>query len=142
MPDARPLPPDEDLYRSFRPKADHQGPGIPPEAIDLPATSCNRSSLANPESVLVSGRPDDTGIASVAASRLPAPTRSPDPKTETWYEFFGEYDPMPDNDAHSEIRLRRVGEPYDATHKPNSKPFKYQLRQALGERFAVLRRSA
>jgi hypothetical protein len=69
------IPPDEALYRSIS-AADVIGNDVLSSAVDLPRCSFNRGKFSTPEDVLVSRRPDDTGIVSPVASSL---TRSPGP---------------------------------------------------------------
>ena len=129
------VPPDERLYRSFAPLRARDGERLLPEAVDLPSTSCNRARYAAPESVLVPERPHDTGIAWVCGRELPPASRSPGGVAYGWRT---EDVPLEENEAHAEVQLLRAGE-YVAGHRPASKVYQIELREALALRFRVLR---
>jgi hypothetical protein len=112
------------------------GDRLLPESISLPSVSCNRSAYAAPESVLVAERPGDTCIAQIAVRDLPGSERSPGGVV---YDWIAADDPLPENPAHAEVRLRR-DEVYDSGHVPSSKAFRLLLKQRLAERFRVIPR--
>lgn len=129
------VPPDERLYRSFAPaRRARDAEHLLPEAVDLPSTSCNRARYAQPESVLVSARPLDTGIAWVCGGDLPPTSRSPG---GVLYGWRVDDVPLDDNDAHAEVRLLRDGA-YVPGHRPASKLYQLRLREELALRFRVI----
>lgn len=130
------LPPSELLYRSISPKEWIDGDAVLDAAIDLPATSFNRSSYSRPEDVLIAERPDDTGIAELRVGDLPPPMMAPG--GEMW-EYLAADDPTDKNPAHAEVRVKTVGQPYQMK-KPGSKAFKRLLREALAGRMRVIQR--
>lgn len=128
------IPDDEDLLRTSSPASLRVGGILLPEAIDLPATSCDRSSLRSAEEAFNPGRPDETCVAAIPPKDLPGELVSPGGVVYAW---LAADDPIAENDAHAEIRLLRGGR-YDAGHKPASKAFRDKLRDALSSRFRVV----
>ncbi len=129
------LPGTERLFRSIAPSAEYiDGDRVLGAAVQLPSTSCNREKYGDPESVLVPERPADTGVIGIRAGDVPLPSASPNGVP---YDWIAADDPLPHNEAHAEVRLRRGGV-YDKGHRPNSKPFREQLRSELASRFRVV----
>lgn len=129
------VPPAERLYRSFAPTAyTSDGDHLLAEALDLPSTSCNRDAYAPPESVLIPGRPRDTGIAWISGEQLPTPEPSPGGVSYGWRV---DDVPRPENEAHAEVRLCRAGV-YEPGHTTGSKVYTLRLREQLANRFRVL----
>lgn len=131
-----PIPPSEELYRSISPLDATDGEAVLESAVDLPATSVNRSKYSRPEDVLTAMRPNDTGVAMVRVRDLPAPMTSP--SGQTW-EFVADDDPTTINNAHAEIRVKRRGQSYEGM-KPSSKVFKGELRKELASRMRIIMR--
>jgi hypothetical protein len=124
------IPLDEELYR--RARAEHvDGDHLMPDAIELPASSVNRSKYSQPKDVTTADRPV---AAKTTPQQFPPPATSPG---NVQYEFRAE-DVPEEGDAHAEIRLRRVGMDYDPRHKPNSSAFKGELRARLAAVFRVV----
>jgi hypothetical protein len=128
------IPEDEPLYRSVA--KDHVDEhGVLAAAVEMPACSFNRGKHSKPEDVIVPSRPAENGILEITSQELPPPV--PRASGEP-YEFFAEDDPIEENDAHCEVRIRRNGTPYSSKHKPN-KDIVMKARAELAKKMRVLR---
>ena len=128
------IPDDEALYRSVA-KDDVDEHGALATAVEMPACSFNRSKYSVPEDVIVPSRPKENGILEVTPRELPPPV--PRASGEP-YEFFAADDPIDENEAHCEVRMRRTGSEYKANHKPN-KDIVMKARAELARRMRVHR---
>lgn len=130
------IPPDERLFRRLR---DHHRVGqiVLPEAVDLDGSSCDRERYRNAQDLIGSSWPH---VAWVTAERLPREERPPG-QDLTW-EFFAVDEPLVDNGAHCEIRVRRTTRRHldsnDSSVKKRSHEVRAALRAALASRFAIL----
>jgi hypothetical protein len=128
------IPSDEALYRSVA-KDEVDEHGALAAAVEMPACSFNRSKYSEPEEVIVASRPTQNGILEITPAELPPPV----PRTSGEpYEFFAADDPIAANQAHCEVRIRRTGIEYKASHKPN-KEIVMKARAELAKRMRVHR---
>lgn len=128
-----PIPDDETLYRSVAKDDVDEHLGVLPTAVEMPACSFNRSKYSTAADVFSPSRPAENGILELTPRELPPPI----PRAEaTPYEFFAEDDPIESNEAHCEVRIRRVGHPYNPKHKP-SPDIRLKAREALARRMRI-----
>ena len=108
-----------------------------PAVVDLPDWSANRERFSEPDDVLL-GYPDHTHIGQFRVGDIPPkidpdpPSHPKQPAADPW-EFWAEHDPLPDNDAHSEVRMRKEGEQYFRGKKIGSRPYKKKVRTELSK---------
>ena len=92
------------------------GDRILASAVEMPACSFDRSKYSTrPESVIDRAKPEFNGIAKLMVGDMPAPVSVfgvPDKGPPASYEFYPEDLPEPDNEAHSEVRIRISGKPF------------------------------
>lgn len=139
-----PFPPfeaDEQLYRHLYEKWIDAGGRVRDAAIDLQATSVDRSLIAGePSDSLARADADYVAAATIAfadiPSRFEAPPENPKAKPPTPYDSVVVHKPENGNDAHSEIQFWRVGD--SEASKPQSKPIKAQIREQLAARLRVV----
>lgn len=128
-----PIPPAELLFRAIRPE-DVDGSRVLGTAIDLPASSVVREKYGQANSPLIPTRPHLTGVAEIVHSALPAPQTT----NNVAWEFLAVDNPLPDDDAHAEIRLCRVADrPSVGGNKPGSKAAREELKALLADTMRV-----
>jgi hypothetical protein len=124
---------DELLYIRIK-ETDVFGSGVLPAVVQIPDWSANRARFSEPEDVLI-GYPGFTRVGEFRVGDIP-PCVEPDPpepgqKRAVAWQFWAEHDPIPENDAHSEVRMRKDGESYVRNKEPGSKTYKKKIRNEL-----------
>jgi hypothetical protein len=128
--------PDECLF--IRVKNEHVwGDGVVPAVVEIPDWSTNRERFSAPEDVLT-GYPDYTRVGEFQVRDIPEridadPPANPDDNPPSPWCFWAEHDPLPDNYAHSEVRMRKDGESYVRNKKPNSSTYRKKVRNVLAK---------
>lgn len=129
-----PFADEERLFRRLR--ADWVEDGrVQPDAIELPKTSTDRELFASdPRATLERGTRFETGVAAIRFGDVPDEFRYE--ASPVVYECVVVHCPEGGNAAHSEIRIRPVGEV--EPRKPNSAAFKARIRDELASRMRVV----
>jgi hypothetical protein len=129
------IPGDERLFRGLKAE-EVDGDRMLDDAIDLRGTSCDRESLRS----LPEMRARWKFVGAVRPRELPGNLRTEG--SDVVWEFFAVDDPIEGNDAHCEVRIRRISqrgssENDDAVRK-RSPAAKAVLRFALASRFQLV----
>jgi hypothetical protein len=131
------IPAEESLFRGLCAE-EIDGDAILDDAVDLRGTSCDRERYRVAVELLSEKRPH---VAWVAAGDLPLEVKPPGQDAVPW-DFFAADDPIEGNDAHCEIRVRRVThrhlEVNDDTVRKRSAAAKSVLKHALASRFRLV----
>lgn len=114
-PRAAVIPASEQLYRTV--EADWvDGNRVLALAIDGEGSSCARSAYASPEETLKTAqarRRVENGLVCISPSQLPVAFVA---SNTISYDVFAYDDPLPGNEAHCEIRWRRVSDRPSTDH--------------------------
>jgi hypothetical protein len=126
------------MYRKLRPEH-RNGTSVLPEAVDLQGTSCDRAKFRAPASLVSEQWP---AVAFTTPELLPKGVQPPSapPNSHPW-EFFEVDWPEPENEAHSEIRVRRSGrvsEDNDDAARKRPHTVREELKLALARTMRVL----
>jgi hypothetical protein len=121
----------------IRIKEDHvNGDQLALAAVSLPDWSTNRSSLSQPAAVIDHVKyPGFARVGELVVGEIPK-SIPPDPPAEglatpdTW-DCYPQHDPVEDNPAHSEVRIKKQGGEYDPERKPGSTAYKKKIRTCL-----------
>lgn len=132
------IPPTERLYRSV--EADWvDGDRVLHLAVDSEGSSCDRAAHASPEQTLraaVARRPAENGIAYTTPERLPDDFLA---SNGVRYNVFAYDLPLAENEAHCEIRWRRVSDRPCTDHfKKLGGAAKGELKAAIAEQMTIL----
>jgi len=134
QPDAS-IPATEKLYRRFR---EHHvdADRVLPDGFDSQGSSCDRQAYQpTPESMRDATYPH---VAEILVGKIPAGIVA---APNTW-EFFAKDEPIVDNEAHCEVRVRRVSrrprEENDPKFADCPKLLKLELKSRLAAEFAVI----
>lgn len=123
-----PVPPDEELYRRLR-REDVDGAGsVQLSAIDLEGTSVDRAAFRTAEQARDAATRGETGIAVVTGAALPGPVLL---ATGIEWEWFAVDWPEHDNEAHAELRARRITNRPGIDAKKPGTAVKAELKAAL-----------
>ena len=127
------IPKDEALFRGVKPEWVTPEGDVTIYAVDLPASSFNRAKYSDAKAVLKPERPEHTSIVCARCVDLPPPVPRADAAP---HECFGADDPCPkedpENEAHAEVRVRRLGSAYAPNYKVPSSS-KLKVKEALAK---------
>jgi hypothetical protein len=129
-----PIPPAEELYRGAT--EEHlAGESVEPDAIDGEGSSCNRQRYASPESVLGPVRTRTIYTTPDALRQLPSPLTL---SNGVAYEVFAVDLPIEGNNAHCEVRWRRVDNAQSTEHaKIKSTTMRLEMKAWVARAFRV-----
>ena len=127
------IPDDEAVYRSISVEDVVDG-DVQAHAVDMPRCSFNRSRFSRPRDVLVSTRPHDNGVVQITPGELPPPIPRDGGRP---YMFYAADDPIPENNAHCEVRIKPVETEFNTNHKVN-KAIRAKARSELARRLHIV----
>lgn len=110
----------------------------PSQAVDLPCCSVDRSVFTDAAGALARGGSEAVAVAALAVRDVPAEFRFH--RSEDVYESVVFYCPTDTNNAHTEIRTRKVGGSDWA--KPSSAGFKSLIRDEIAAQLRIVYRPA
>lgn len=130
------IPGDEDLYRTLSAEW-VDGNRVLHSAIDGEGTSCFRSEHITPEKAIAARPPEENGLASVLPRELPVDFLSQTNRIR--YDTFAVDAPKEGNEAHCEIRWRRVEDRPSLEHFKGikSSAAKTELKTAIADRMQI-----
>lgn len=129
--------PDELLYRRLSTKDIAADGGVLPESLRFHQSSFDRGKyLAEPRDVLTHGsNPAENGFAAILVRDLPSKLdRGADVAPLITYPHD---DPLPENDAHCEVRVRRDGADFDPRLKVGPE-HKRSIKLAIAAKLRVI----
>lgn len=113
-----------------------------PGAVRLPDWSTNRERFSRPDDVLNPDKyPGYTRVGEVVVGSIPSDIPPDVPATgqqapDPW-ECYAQHDPLDENYAHSEVRVRKVGCEFDRTKRPSSSAYVKKIRNQLAGLISV-----
>lgn len=132
------IPASEQLYRTVEPDW-VDGDRVLAFAIDGEGTSCDRSAYSSVEETLEAAqtsRPAENGLACITPAQLPVDFVA---SNQVSYDVFAYDEPAPANEAHCEIRWRRVADRPSTDHVKKVKgAAKEELKTAIADRMTIL----